>query len=183
MPTAEEIWEMPRREWRRILAGAKPLEPSALDNSAYRGVSLGLPDFIEELTWTTFQKVFYREPESGRLRGWNVRVEQRGLRAPSVARMRRDGTPWTFGHYAVVSPGKMRVPRRFEHAIVLRYGLSRSWFDPTRFMRDPIVAVNEGSADLLLGTMYVDFGLFTIPTPSWFTLEREGPLTGPPVDP
>jgi hypothetical protein len=43
-------------------------------------------------------------------------------------------------------------------------------------MRDPIVALHEGSVDLLLGWSYLDLGFWRMPTPSYFLLEREGPL-------
>ena len=44
-------------------------------------------------------------------------------------------------------------------------------------MRDPIVAVNPGSADLLLGWSYLDLGRVQVGTPSFFSLERDVPLT------
>ena len=53
-----------------------------------RGTSLGLPALVEKLTWKTFQKTFYRDPRTGRLLGWNVRLEQDGLDAPSRPRLK-----------------------------------------------------------------------------------------------
>jgi len=140
--TRDDLLAMRRPQLAAALRGGHPIDPAALDDTAYRGISLGLPRWAERLSWKTFQKTFHRDPGSGALRGWNVRVEQRGLDAASVALVRR-GEPFTFGPYVV---------------------------------RDPIVALNEGSVELLLGWSYVDLGLLRVPTPSFFLLEREGPL-------
>ena len=64
-----------------MLAG-HPVDPAQLEGWVYRGTSLGLPSLVERLTWKTFQKAFWRDPATGRLLGWNVRLEQDGLDAP-----------------------------------------------------------------------------------------------------
>ena len=45
----------------------------------------------------------------------------------------------------------------------------------TGFLRDPMVALAPGSTERLLGWSYLDLG-FALPTPSYFLLERIGPL-------
>jgi len=169
--TRDQLLGMTRRELAALLANGHPIESRALDDTAYRGISLGLPRWAERLSWKTFQKTFHRDPSTGRLRGWNVRVEQRGLDAASVPKI-RNGVPFTFGHYDVVDlPGG--APRGIRRGLLIDYtpagGLASR-------IRDPLVALREGSAELLLGWSYVDLGFFRLPTPSYFALEREGQL-------
>ena len=161
---------MRRGELARALREGHGIEPRALDDSAYRGISLGLPAFLERLSWKTFQKVFHRDPATGGLRGWNVRVEQRGLDAPSLAKVQK-GVPWSFGHYTVREL-PARAPRGLTRGLLIDYSPERGLMSR---LRDPIVALREGSVDFLLGWSYLDLGV-AIPTPSYFLLEREGPL-------
>jgi len=88
--TRNELLDVPNRELMRLLREGHAIDPTKLDDYEYRGTSLGLPRFVERLTWKTFQKTFHRDPETGVLRGWNVRLEQRGLDADSVP-LRRKG--------------------------------------------------------------------------------------------
>lgn len=171
----EELLSLPRRALRELMATGHAIDPGALADHEYRGTSLGLPAFVERLTWKTFQKVFCREPDTGVLRGWNVRVEQRGLGAPSQAKLRR-GQPFTFGHFAVI-PLDPTAPRRCGPGLLLDYGRGGNGFDPLHLVRDPLVALVPGSAELLLGWTYLQIGALRIPTPSYFVLERERPLT------
>ena len=162
---------MTRRQLASALRQGHAIDASKLDDSQYRGISLGLPAWMERLSWKTFQKTFHRDPRTGQLRGWNVRAEQRGLDAPTVPRLRK-GVPWSFGHYRVVDLSE-RVPRGLRTGLLIDYspegGLAGR-------VRDPIVALDEGSVERLLGWSYVDLGLFCLPTPSYFLLEREGQL-------
>lgn len=175
--TRDELLKMTNRELLGVLRDGYSIQPEALDNTGYRGIALGLPQFVEKLTWKTFQKTFHRDPKTGVLRGWNVRAQQRGLDATTLAKQ-KGGQPWTFGHYHVV-PAADRAPRIGKsRGLLIHYGLGTNpVFDPMRRVRDPIVAVNADRSDLLLGWSYVDLGLFSVGTPSFFTLEREGPLT------
>ena len=168
-PTLAELRAMGPRALGRLLEAGHDIEPTALDDTAYRGVSLGIPHWVERLAWTTFMKTFRRDPETGHLRGWNVRLEQTGLDGPVVPRLRRDGRPKTFGHFRV-------VPRPERTGLLIHYGLANP--GPLAAMgrlRDPIVALAPSCADRLLGYSYLDLG-FSLPTPSYFLLERLGPL-------
>jgi hypothetical protein len=179
----DELCAMKGRALMQALCDGHPIDPAALDGWEYRGVALGLPRFIERLSWKTFQKTFHRDPATGALRGWNVRIEQRGLDAASVP-MRRGDVPRTFGHYVVVPTAGHRLRWPVEQGLLIDYGLGGNRaLDPMRWMRDPLVAVNRGSTELLLGWTYVELGFARLGTPSFFTLERERPITHVPDPP
>lgn len=167
---------MGKRQLADELERGHPIDPSALDDTEYRGVSLGLPAWMERLTWKKFRKTFHRDPVTGRLRGWNVRLVQNGLDAEDEPMRRRDGTPISFGHYEVISSEGLRVPKGSQ-GLIIDYGRGGNGALATvNLVRDPLVALNEGSVDLLLGWSYVDLGFATFGTPSYFTLERPRPL-------
>lgn len=160
-----------------VLRDGYPIDPGELDDTEYRGVALGLPGFVERITWKTFQKTFHRDPATGHLRGWNVRIEQRGIDADSVPLVKR-GAPFTFGHYRVVPLDPARSPRGLRTGLLIDYGRGgNARLDPLAMARDPLVAVNPGSADLLLGWTWLEIGPMQLGTPSFFSLQRERPLT------
>lgn len=176
MKRAADFFALRRDQLAAALAAGHPIEPDALADRTYRGVSLGLPGFVDRLAWKTFAKVFCRDRERGLLRGWNLRLEQTGLDGPIVPR-RRDGHDFHFGHFHVRPSADFALPRALPHSLVLDYGRGGNpRFDPTRAVRDPIVAVNAGSAELLLGWTFLELGAFRVGTPSYFTLEAVGPL-------
>jgi hypothetical protein len=176
--TRDDLLALSVRELRALLASGHPIPEGALDDREYRGTSLGLPHFVEALTWKTFKKVFHREPSTGRLVGWNMRMKQDGL--VGYEPMRRRGTPVTFGHYEVVDPEG--VPEGCDRGVLIDYGRGRNGrFDPIRRLRDPLVSLHQGSGDLLLGWSYVDLGIGHLPTPSFFCLERDVPLSFTPA--
>jgi hypothetical protein len=157
------------------------VDPAALEGWAYRGISVGLPRVVERLTWKTFQKTFYREPRTGRLLGWNVRLHQDGLTAPSRPIERR-GVPVTTWHYEVVPASEVRTPPGFDRGLVIDYARGKNpRFATIRFMKDPLVAVEAGSADVLLGVTWVALGPLQVETPTYFVLEREHQLTHVPA--
>ncbi len=169
-----------------LLVHGHPIDPEDLDDTEYRGVSLGVPELVKKLSWVKFRKCFHRDRATGELRGWNVRLRQNGLDGPDVP-MTRQGRPRAFGHFAVVPTRGYPMPKwRGEplychQGLLLDYGKGRSNPPHLRPLRDPIVAVRAGDASLLLGWSYLDLGVTRVPTPSFFTLERTGPLQGPPV--
>lgn len=173
----ERLLEASSSQLYAALASGHAIDTSALDDVMYRGISLNLPGPIESLTWKTFRKCFHRDSARGVLRGWNVRLEQTGLDGVSRP-MTKDGHELSFGHYEVVPLDGYRIPRRaVSRGLLLDYGKGgNARLDPTNRVRDPIVALVEGSADVLLGWTYLDLGLTTTTTPSFFLLEREGPL-------
>lgn len=162
-----------RAELRARIIEGHPVDPSKLEGWAYRGTALGLPRFVEKLSWKTFQKTFYRQPSTGRLLGWNVRLEQDGLSAPSRPK-RRGGVPVTAWHYEVVPPDGVPMPRGFDRGLVIDYARGKNpFYETIRFAKDPLVAVEPGNADLLLGVTYMALGRVCVETPTYFILERE----------
>ena len=175
-PSVDALRAMSPRELRKLLAQGHPLDPSSLDNTQYRGVSLGIPGWVEKLAWTTFMKTFHRDPETGALRGWNIRLEQTGLNGPVEPMRNGAGAPTTFGHFEVVDADPDTMPRGSAGGLLIHYGLGgNARLDIMRCVRDPLVALEPGSNARLLGASYLDLG-FQIMTPSYFLLERSGPL-------
>jgi hypothetical protein len=174
--TAQDLATMNRRELMATLRAGHPIDPHELDDTEYKGVSLGLPAFVERLSWKTFKKVFHRDQKTGTLRGWNVRIEQN--QPDAYAPMRKNGQPITFGHYHVVPLEGYRMPQPCDRGLMLDYGLggNPAWDFISR-VRDPIVAVNPADSRLLLGWSYLDLGALRIGTPSFFSLERDIPLS------
>lgn len=152
-----------------MLAHGYAIDRDALAGQSYRGTSLGLPALVEAATWTTFRKVFAAS-SGGRVMGWNVRVEQ----SPPHRPRQRGGADWVFGHYEVVALDASQCPIEVHEGLLLDYGRGANpLLDPTRLVRDPIVALLPGSIDLLLGYTYLRVLGRSISTPSWFLLERE----------
>lgn len=175
----EDLLAMSRPALRALLEAGHPIDPFELDDTAYAGVSLGLPPWMVKLSWLTFRKMFHRDPKDGGLRGWNVRMQQTGLHGPREEMRDRNGAPRCFGFYEVLPASGYAMPVRCERGLMIDYGrgTQNGRFDPVRRTRDPLVALKAGSVEQLLGWSYLDLGLFRIGTPSYFLLTREGPLT------
>lgn len=179
---ARSLRSATRRELRERITSGYPIDPAALEGWAYRGTNLA-PAFVRHLTWTHFQKTFYRDPASGRLLGWNVRTEQDGLDAPSRPKM-RNGRPVTVWHYEVTPTEGVPMPRGFDRGLVIDYGRGRNpRFSPVRLGKDPLVALARGNYDELLGVTYEVILGVCIETPTYFTLEREHPIQYVPSSP
>ena len=173
MSLVQTIREETKAQLRARILGGHPVDPTALEGWAYRGTSLGLPRFVEKLTWKTFQKTFWREPSSGRLLGWNVRLNQDGVDAPSRPRVRH-GEPVTTWHYEVITSTGVPMPGGFDRGLVIDYGRGKNpLLDTIRVTKDPLVAVEPGNSDLLLGVSYLALGGLCLETPTYFLLERE----------
>ena len=181
---AFELQRRNRAELMELLRGGHPVDAAALADTRYRGISLGLPAWLESLTWKKFGKCFANAGD-GRIRGWNVRTVQDGLDAPWTAMQRSDGSPKTFGFFEVVPAAKHRVHRSLEHSLLIHYGLGGNRaLDPIGWLRDPLVALNPNDPSVLLGWTYLDLGLgLRLGTPSFFSLELDGALTHSAVAP
>jgi hypothetical protein len=166
--TRDDLLRASRRELAAALAAGHPIEPDALADRELRGTSLGLPRWVERLTWKTFKKVFHRD-RRGVLRGWNVRMEQDEPFRPIL----RDGRPFTFGPFLVREPPP-DAPAPFRRGLLLDYGAATKPWDPLGRLRDPLVALRPGDPTLLLGCSYLALGKW-IPTPAFFCLEMQEP--------
>ena len=176
--TVQRLLMATGRQLRDELAAGHPVDLTALDDTEYRGISLGLPAWVDRLAWKTFKKVFHRDPAGGHLRGWNVRMVQDGLDGAWEPQRRR-GEPRTFGHYRVIpqTPAH-RPPRACPAAAMIDYRIGGNpWYDAMRWMVDPLVALEPGSVEQLLGWSYVSLGPLRLSTPSYFLLLRDVPLT------
>lgn len=173
MSIAKSLRHADTRELRERIVTGHPVDPKALEGWAYRGTSLGLPDVVVRLTWKTFQKTFHRDPRTGRLVGWNVRLEQDGIDAPSRP-MRKNGAPICVWHYEVIEPRGVPMPPGFDRGLIIDYSRADNpRFDTVNISKDPLVALSPGNYDELIGVSYlVAFGR-CIETPTYFTLERD----------
>lgn len=159
--TPQQARELSRAELAARFAAGKPVEPDAIAGWIYRGTSLGLPRWIERLSWIKFAKAFSREGDQ--VRGWNIRIEQDGLDRPWRPQL-RDGRAVTFGPFVAI---------RDQRGTVLDYGLGGGGL---RALRDPLVALDD-RGDVLLGRSLLALGTRTLATPSYFLLERDTPVT------
>lgn len=162
------------------LAAGHALAPTELAGWQYQGISLGLPRWLERLTWSVFVKAFAAQGD--RVVGWNVRITQgddRLLQADAdLQPKQRKGRPWEFGHFYVESLQswqRERTPLRQPcgPGVMLDYiHPGNAALDPTRMVRDPLVAVRPGDPTLLLGVSLLEFGGRHWHTGSWFVLQR-----------
>jgi hypothetical protein len=176
--TIDSFLPLNQKQLTERLVNGYAIDPAALDDTEYKGISLGLPGFIDKLAWKSFKKVFHRDPDTGILRGWNIRIQQTGLYGAYLPQ-EKNGKPVTWGHYHVVSNADRPCAKPSAQGLLLDYGLGGNpWYDvTTRAIRDPLVALEKDSADFLLGWSYLQFGGLRISTPSFFLLVRDGPLT------
>lgn len=181
MSTARALRDASTRTLRDHIVHGHPVDPRELEGWVYRGTALGMPRVIERLTWKTFQKTFWRDPATQRLLGWNVRLEQDGIDAPSRPKVRR-GRPVAEWHYEVIEPRGVPMPRGFDRGLVIDYSLGPNPPGVMSLVKDPLVALAPGRADELLGVSYAVIGGRCVETPTYFTLEREARVDHVPYD-
>jgi len=176
MTIRDELRKATGKELAERLARGHALQADSIAGWIYRGTSLGLSRWMEALSWVSFQKAFFRDDASGRVMGWNVRLEQTGLHGPSRPKKERSGEPKRFGAFEVY-PSNVRAPRPVpEGAALIDYSRATAHLlDPLWFVRDPLVALEPGNPEVLLGWSYIALGK-GISTSSYFLLEREKPL-------
>ena len=174
---ANDVWRLSRPELAGLLAGGFAVDVEALRASSFRGVSLGLPGWVERLTWKEFRKEMFTDDATGRVAGRNVRVISRAElvsiedgAAPPTARV-KNGAREVFGPFGVRALTETTYPCR--DGVLLDYGLGHPAYHPMARLRDPLVALRKGATELLLGASYLSIGGALLPTPSFFTLERE----------
>ena len=150
-----------------------PLPLSDLKPGRYRGVSLGLPRVAERLSWKTFVKTVEVD-DSGRLHGWNERLEQDWDAPDPLALAPRtkvkNGAPFRFGFYGF-STTPADKPGAGGALIDYRLG-DNPLLDPISRMVDPLVCLTPGDPTVLISRSYAVVGDAWIPTPTWFVLQH-----------
>ncbi len=175
--TLDDLMGMKSKALRAVMDAGHPLDESVLADSQYLGVDLSLPGFMRKILWHTFRKCFHRDPESNVLRGWNVKMEQHGIDGPAVPLTDRKERQVTFGHYHVKSAENVKFPKGWKGPNFLDYTAAGNKFlDMARLGYTPLIAVNEGSSELLLGWEIFKLGPLFLPLPLFWALRRQGPL-------
>jgi hypothetical protein len=177
MLSLEDLLSMDRPALAGVMRRGHALDLDALAESHYLGADLSLPPLMNRILWKTFRKTFHRDPGTGELRGWNVRMQQPGVRGPVRPMLDRRGHLRSFGHYVVRDASSIRWPKGLRPAHYLDYGHAGNLRrDPAALGATPLVAVNEGSMDLLLGWEVLRIAGRLLPLPDYWALERQGSL-------
>ncbi len=178
MITFEDMLAMNNQQVAEVFKNGFPINYKELHNTQYLGVDLSLPAWVNKILWKTFRKTFYRDEQTGIIRGWNVKLEQTGYSFPTLAKKDKQGKEFSFGHYHLCSAKGKSFPRGWQGTDYLDYGVAGNpFYDVAGLGYCPIVAVNEGSNDLLLGWEVFKIGPFFIPLNDYWLLKKEGPLT------
>lgn len=175
--TLEDLMSMRGPELLAILKNGHPLDPEVLAGRQYLGVDLSLPGWARKILWHTFRKTFVKDEKTGEVRGWNVKMQQLGIGDKQEPMTDRRGRPKTFGHYIVRSAEGIRFPKGWTGPHFLDYTIAGNpaW-DMAGRGYTPLIAVNEGSQDLLLGWEIFKFGPAMLPLPLYWALQYHGPL-------
>ncbi len=161
------LCQLSRSELALRFSDAAAVDPEAIVGFRYRGVSLGLPEWVIRLSWKNFSKTFYRH-DGGRVRGLNLRIRQDALSQPWHV-LQKGGRDYSFGPFEVAKE------EGTDH-VELHYGRGSQGISPLRRLRDPLRMLDD-KGDLLLGASHVDLGFGRrVATPSWFLLERDQAL-------
>jgi hypothetical protein len=173
----DDLIAMDAEQLQAVIDRGYALDTDAMADTQYLGVDLSLPPLLSRLMWKTFRKTFHQDPETGVLRGWNVRMEQTGVTGPRVPMTDKHGRPITFGHYHVCSAKGVRFPKGWRGGHFLDYGIAGNTFlDLARLGYTPLVAVNEGSSELLLGWEIFRVGPAFLPMKLYWALQKDGAL-------
>lgn len=173
--TFENLLEMNKEQVAEVFWRGHPLDLDQLDNSHYLGVDLGMPSWFHKFFWKTFRKTFYYDAELQVLRGWNVKLEQTGWDNPLIAKKNKEGEDFSFAHYVVESAKGKQFPKNWSGDYFLNYSSLNNNFGEN-LAYTPLVAVNEGDMDLLIGWEIFKIGSLFIPLNDHWVLKREGPL-------
>lgn len=171
----DDLLTMSGKQLHAIMDAARPIDVEALVGNQFTGSDLSMPKIGQKILWQTFRKTFVRDPDHGDVRGWNVRMEQRGIHGAQVPLRTKDGEPKTFAHYRVRSAEGIAWPRGWHGATYLDYTIAGNPF-VEGLTTTPLVAVNEGRSDLLLGwEIFRVGGRFIAPSMYW-ALKLDGPV-------
>lgn len=171
MITREDVWQMDNDTLGALVSRGFGIDLDAL-RGPYRGVSLGIGELATRLTWKTFRKRFRVDEATGEVVGHNERLVQTGLDGPIEEKRDRSGAVVSFGPFVVKPLPADGTPFQCRAGLLIDYSGRHPFWHPLARVRDPLVAVNEGSGELLLGVSYLAIG-GGVKTPAFFTLEPE----------
>ena len=175
--TLDDLLAMKSADLYAIVDRGAPLDLDALDDTTYTGIDLSMPAIFHRLMWRSFRKTFHRDPSTGVLRGWNVKVQQTGWDTPPEPRRDKRGRALSFGHYEVRPARGLKFPRAWQGEHYLDYGhAGNPALDPAALGYCPLVSVNAGDSELLLGWEVFKMGPVFVPLNDFWVLKREGAL-------
>ena len=173
--TLDDLLRMPNRERLDVMKQGTAVDADAVRNTQYLGIDLSMPKLFNLVAWKTFRKTFVDDGHGG-IRGWNVRMRQTGWSGPGQPIVKR-GKPVTFGHYLLAKGDGVRFPKRLNFPTYLDYwNAGNSALDVAKFTRSPLVTVNAGAHDLLLGWEVFKVGGVQLGIPDFWALQLEGPV-------
>lgn len=171
----DDLLTMSARDLRTIMDRGHPIDPEAMAGRQFLGTDLSLPALGQKLLWQTFRKALVRDDEHGDVRGWNVRMEQRGIHGAQVPMRRKDGEPKTFAHYRVRSAAGIHWPRGWRGTHYFDYSIAGNPLAESLGCT-PVVAVNEGRSDLVLGWEIFRVGGRFLAPPLYWAIRDDGPV-------
>ena len=187
---------MSNEELDKILAYGHALKAEDIAGFEYTGFNVGVPGPFKRL-FQKFKKAFYFDEQTGRFRGWNLKVIQNGAQNPWYVGSREPDGPaygiigrlvyWLCGirggnaahgffsvYPAIIDKKFNEIPQ----GLLVNYAEGENGFlNITSRLKDYLVAVNAGSNDLVLGKGCIDLGLFSFKGQGFFILKKDGILS------
>lgn len=171
----DDLLTMSGAQLQQIMDRAHPFDPDELVGKQCTGTDLSMPKIGQKILWQTFRKTFVRDPEHGDVTGWNVRMEQRGIHGAQVPLRKKDGSLKTFAHYRLRPAAGIAWPRGWHGEQFLDYSIAgNNALEGLAYT--PVVAVNEGSSDLILGWEIFKVGGKLIDPHMYWAIKPDGPL-------
>lgn len=172
----EDLLTMDAAQLHRLMTTGTAPDPDALVGKQWLGTDLSLPKLVQRhVLWQTFRKTFVRDEVHGDVRGWNVKMEQRGTTGPQVPKRNKDGSEKSFAHYRVRSAAGMSWPRGTRFDTYLDYGIAGNPF-PEGLAFTPVVSVNGDDQDLVLGWELFKVGGRLVAPKMYWAIRPDGPL-------
>lgn len=171
----EDLMDMNGRQLHRLLERGSPIDEDAIAGKQFLGSDLSMPRIGQKILWQTFRKCFVRDPEHGDIRGWNVRMEQRGIHGAQVPKRNKSGELAEFAHYRLRSAQGIRWPKGWRGEQYFDYTIAGNPFGENLGFT-PVVAVNEGSSDLILGWEIFKVGGRLVAPPLYWAIQADGPV-------
>lgn len=171
----EDLMDMNNRQLHRLLERGHPIDTDAVCGVQYLGSDLSMPRLGHKLLWQTFRKCFVRDEEHGDVRGWNVRMEQRGIHGAQVPKRTRSGELAEFAHYRIRSAHGIRWPKGWRGEQYFDYGIAGNPFGEDLGFT-PVASVNDDGSSLILGWEIFDVGGRLVAPPLYWALRPDGPV-------